>query len=110
VDLWRIQQLVHEEYKKNGYEERWNRARQLLKPEGLEGIVDLAEVGLFVTEIAEAMEAIRDGDVKHEHEEQADIVIRVLNYCNRRGFDLESAILAKHKRNMKRGKFHGRKI
>jgi len=110
MDFKEIQRKVFEEYKKNGYLERWGRARELLKPEGLEGIVDLAEVGLFVTEIAEAMEDIRSGKSSHEVEEHADTIIRIMNYCSRSNLDLEQAILSKHERNLKRAKLHGRKI
>ena len=76
----------------------------------MEGIVDLAEVGLIYTEIAEAMEEIRSGNTKKEETEHADTIIRLMNYTKRRGLAVEEAILAKHKVNMKRDTLHNRKI
>ena len=110
MNLWKIQQEVHKEYIKNGYQERWSVEYLIAHPEELELVIDLAEVGLFVTEVAELMEAIRDDDPKHQQEEGADIVIRVMNWMNRKKLDLESAIMAKNQKNLKRERLHGRKI
>jgi len=110
MDLWKLQQLVHKEYIKNGYQERWSVEYLIQHPEELELVIDLAEVGLFVTEVAELMEDIRNGNESHYQEESADIVIRVMNWLNRKKLDLESAILAKHQKNLDRGKLHGRKV
>ena len=110
MDLRIIQQKVHKEYIKNGYQERWSVEYLIEHPEELALVIDLAEVGLFVTEVAELMEDIRNDNRDHYAEEGADIVIRVMNWFNRKKIDLESAIMAKHQKNMKRGKLHGRKI
>ena len=67
-------------------------------------------MGLFVTEVSELMEEIRDAKMEKYGEEGADIVIRLLNYFNRKGIDIEPYILAKHEKNLKRGKLHGRKV
>jgi len=110
MDFNKLKKLVYEEYKKTGHLEKWERARELLKSEGLEGIVDLAEIGLIVTEVAEAMEEVRDQNPEKESKELAGIIIRILNYCNRKGYNIEKDILAEHKRNLKRPKLHGRKM
>jgi len=111
MNLSEIQSLVFEEYKKNGYYDRWERAEIILRNHGLDGIVQLGEVGLFCTEIAEAMEDIRDADMGDQlGSELADIIIRVLNFASRMGIDIERQILAKHETNMERGQFHGRHI
>ena len=110
MDLWKIQQEVYKEYIKNGYAERWSVEYLTQHPEELALVIDLAEVGLFVTEVAELMEDIRNANVDHYGEEGADIVIRVLNWFNRKKIDLESALIAKHQRNLKREKLHGRKV
>jgi len=106
----KIKDLVHKEYVKNGYQERWTVAYLIEHPEELELIIHLAEVGLFVTEVTEIMEDVRKGDLIHSGEEAADTVIRVMNWCTRAGIDLETEILNKHVKNMKREKLHGKKI
>lgn len=110
MDLRLIQKRVHKEYIKNGYQERWTVEYLTKHPEELELIIDLAEVGLFVTEVAELMEDIRNAKEENYAEEGADIVIRVMNWFNRKKIDLESAIQKKHKKNMKRERLHGKKV
>jgi NTP pyrophosphatase (non-canonical NTP hydrolase) len=63
---------------------------------------------LIVSECAEVLEALRDGDDDNEHEEVADIVIRVLDYCGWRGIDLDAEIEKKMARNRERPHLHGR--
>ena len=115
MDLKEIQKLVYQEYCKNGYQHHWESAKQLLltsnHPEDA-SIVDLAEVGLFATEVTEVMEVIRDAmpNDKHLGEELADIIIRTLNFASRLGIEIESFILAKHSKNLNREHLHGRKI
>ena len=110
MEFDKVQELVHEEYIKNGYAERWTKEYLIEHPEELDLVIDLAEVGLFVTEISELMEEIRDGNLPLYAPEGADIIIRVLNFFNRKGVDLETAILTKHNINLRRDKLHGRKI
>jgi len=86
-------------YTKNGFEDLFNK-------HGLWG--DLVELALITTEVSEAMNKIRrDEDVD---EELADIVIRVMNYCNRKGKDLRSLIISKNKKNLERPYLHGLRI
>ena len=75
-----LQKLVFAEYKKNGYAERWSKEYLMEHPDELDLVIDLAEVGLFVTEVSELMEDIRDANVDHYGEEGADVVIRLLNF------------------------------
>ena len=110
MNITELQKLVFKEYVRNGYAERWSKEYLMEHPEELDLVIDLAEVGLFVTEIAELMEDIRDANREHYGEEGADIVIRLLNYFNRKGIDLEPYILAKHEKNLDRGRLHGRKV
>jgi len=110
MDLRVIQRIVFDEYIKNGYLDMWNSAARILKDnQKSKGIVDLAEIGLFATEISETMEDIRANDIG-EKEELADLIIRALNYASRKGYDMETAILAKHQINMERPKLHGKVI
>ncbi len=110
MSITEIQKLVFKEYVRNGYSERWSKEYLIKHPEELDLVIDLAEVGLFVTEIAELMEDIRDANTVKYGEEGADIVIRVLNYFSRKGIDIEPYILAKHEKNLERGRLHGRRV
>lgn len=74
---------------------------------------------LIVSEIAEATECARrdegpltlspTGKPEGELVELADAVIRILDYCEFRGWDLEGAIALKHKYNKSRPHRHGGK-
>jgi len=97
--------MVFEEYKKNGYLEEWSNPDVLTQAK-----IDIAELGLVVTEFAEAMEECRNIDNEKLGYELADILIRVLNFASRKKIDVESHVIKKHQMNLKRGKLHGRRI
>jgi NTP pyrophosphatase (non-canonical NTP hydrolase) len=63
---------------------------------------------LIVSEVAETLEALRDGDNDHEAEEVADIVIRVLDYAAWRGISLDHEVAKKMATNEVRPHLHGR--
>ena len=63
---------------------------------------------LIVTEVAEAQEALRDGDKANEAEEIADVMIRVLDYAAWRGINLDSEVAKKMGKNRGRPRLHGR--
>ena len=73
---------------------------------------------LMVTELAEACEALRHGNPPDSHipefsgveAELADVVIRAMDFCAARGYDLGDAIVAKHRYNQTRAIKHGGKI
>jgi NTP pyrophosphatase (non-canonical NTP hydrolase) len=65
---------------------------------------------LIVSEAAEVLDALRDGDRDHEAEEIADVVIRALDYAAWRGFSIEAAIAAKVEANGSRPHLHGRQF
>ena len=110
MEVFDLQQLVFEEYKRNGYAERWTQEYFKAHPIEFELLIDLAEVGLINTEVSELLEDIRTNSLEKYGEECADIVIRVMNFCNRRGIDLETHILKKHEKNQKREYLHGKTI
>lgn len=103
TNLDEIQRILFREYIKNGYLDSWNR-------EGKIG--DIAELGLIITEVAEAMEEVRNKNTNETKlmMECADILIRVLNFMTRKDQFAEYFILRKHRKNLKRGKLHGRGI
>lgn len=65
---------------------------------------------LIVTEVAEAQEALRDGDRENEAEEVADILIRTLDYAAWRGINPDIEVRKKMARNRKRPYLHGREF
>lgn len=78
------------------------------------------EMALLHSEVSEAFEAFRDGVVYVFDEktgkpegivsELADVLIRLLDTCDRYDVDLETAVLDKLKYNTGRGYRHGSKI
>jgi len=73
---------------------------------------------LAVTELAEAMEAYREGNPASEkidgfskiEEELADTIIRILDYAGGLGLDIEGALCAKMAYNETRPYRHGGKL
>lgn len=73
---------------------------------------------LAVTELAEAMEAYRDGNPTSEkingfskvEEELADTIIRILDLAGGMGYDIEGALAAKIVYNETRPYRHGGKL
>lgn len=63
---------------------------------------------LIVSECSEVLDALRDGDVEHEAEEVADILIRVLDYAAWRNVDVDHEVAKKMERNHVRPRLHGR--
>lgn len=74
------------------------------------------KVLLIHSEVSEITEAMRVGNPPYEKNpnftdiemECADVVIRVMDYCESQGYDLGNAILAKHEINKKRPHMHGK--
>lgn len=63
---------------------------------------------LIVTEVAEAMEAYREGNRANFNEEIADILIRTLDLAGRLEIDIQLETLAKMKKNFNRPYKHGK--
>lgn len=64
---------------------------------------------LIHSEVSEACEALRNGDMAGAEEELADVIIRVLHVAEKNGFDMEKAVWDKHKKNIERPYRHGNK-
>lgn len=103
MSLRDLQKKVFLEYKRNGYLEVWDK-------KGKVGII--AELGLIVTEIAEAMEEARNKKFNKDAFmfECTDTIIRTLNLMSRLHGDAEHYILLKHEINMQRERLHGRAV
>lgn len=68
-----------------------------------------AKLMMIVTELSEAMEAVRDGDEDNFREELADTMIRILHLCGAMGIDISQEVTKKMAKNLARGHRHGRK-
>ena len=121
MELKKMQRMVHSLAKKKGWWESGNSK------------TDTESVMLMVTELAEAVEEIRNGrpalyqyraGAQFPYEratwipygkpegtltELADCVIRIMDLCEHKGWDLEAAILLKHQYNRTRSYRHGNK-
>jgi hypothetical protein len=75
----------------------------------LQARLDASRNALVVSEVSEALEAIRKGDDENEAEELADAIIRICDYAGYKGIDLEEEVVVKMNRNAKRPRMHGGK-
>lgn len=67
-------------------------------------------LALIHSEVSEALEADRKGDLDNFVEELADVCIRTFDLCGSRGIDLEQVILKKMEYNKSRPLMHGGKL
>lgn len=63
---------------------------------------------LVVSEVSEALEALRKTDYKNFEEELADVAIRLGDLCGGLGVNLEYEIIKKMEKNRQRGYKHGK--
>lgn len=76
---------------------------------GSDATVAVAKLMLVVTELAEATEAIRDGNEENLAEEIADTIIRIVGFARGLGIDLDAEVVQKMTYNENRPHKHGRK-
>ena len=69
---------------------------------------DAERIALMHSELSEALEAHRDGDMGRVEEELADTVIRILDFAHGRGMSMDRAVGRKMARNRGRERLHGR--
>lgn len=112
MEFKEIQKLVYTEYIKNGYLESWNYPTIHNLDNIIQNKFDIAELALISSEVSEAIEEIRNKEfsIPLFGFELGDIAIRTFNISSRKKIDLESFILAKHEKNIKREYLHGRNI
>jgi hypothetical protein len=98
-----IQNAVHTNAKEHGW---WEEERN-----------DGELIALMHSELSECLEALRKGDHADEHcpdftnaeIELADVIIRIMDMAERRGYRIGKAVIAKHKYNRTRPFKHGGK-
>lgn len=91
-----LQKIIHNIAKEKGF---WDEDRN-----------DGELLMLIVSELGEALEALRKDDLDNFSEELADVAIRLFDLAEGRGIDLETAILKKIEINKQRPYKHGKKF
>lgn len=106
MNIKTLTSTIYKEYVKNGYEEMWSNTENFQKKN------DIAELGLIVAEISESMEEIRKKHTNNKHLaiECTDIIIRTLNFMNRKHLNIEQALQQAINKNNKRPKLHGKQV
>jgi NTP pyrophosphatase (non-canonical NTP hydrolase) len=109
-----VQDRVHNLARSNGF---WEENTTLCEL-GYETTVQLKVAALIGSEVGELIDALRKDPTAHcgkhgcdlskEEEELADIVIRVMDYCEHRNIDLAKCIIEKHNFNCTRPYKHGK--
>jgi NTP pyrophosphatase (non-canonical NTP hydrolase) len=108
-----LQEIIHRNAVSKKFWERDGAPQDARDPD-----VAASKIMLIVTELAEAVEAIRGGWTESDHlpgyggvaEELADTVIRAADLSEALGVDLMDVILAKMKYNLGRPERHGKLI
>jgi len=119
TDLDTLTQTIGDTNYQNGWHDRWFKTIHEGDPDGIRDHV-VSKLALITTEVAEAIEVIRDGrkfaDTWYDGDkpqgltsELADIVIRTLDLANMLNLDITSMVREKTEFNATRGHKHGGK-
>lgn len=73
-------------------------------------LVILSKLALIVSEVGEAVEAVRTGNAEELGEELADIIIRTLDMAHQLGYDVQSEVYSKMQYNITRPFKHGKAL
>jgi NTP pyrophosphatase (non-canonical NTP hydrolase) len=108
MEIEQLKKELYKEYVENGYRKMWNSAKTV--PQQKRN--DIAELGLIVTEVSEAMEEVREQNTVRSKLgiECADIIIRTINFMSRKNIDVVQSLLDAMQKNEKRGRLHGRAV
>ena len=90
---------AHTYSKRQGFWERYD-------PQSVDAA--LVKLALIVSEVGEAIEAVRCGNEPNLAEELADIIVRVCEFAEARGIDIEEAVFTKMQMNEARPYMHGK--
>ena len=113
---------AHQNARNKGFWEDWDRIQEFkniainISPDGeKQSYIDInnaisTRLMLVVSELGEALEALRKDDGDNFAEELADVVIRVCDLAGGLSIDLETEILQKMERNEKRPYKHGKEF
>lgn len=75
----------------------------------LQHCIDSEKIALMHSELSEALDALRDGDMDRVADELMDCVIRIADYCQRRDLALNKALNRIRNKRVDRLHLHGRK-
>lgn len=99
MTLHAVAARAHAYSKRQGFWERYD-------PQSVD--TALVKLALIVSEVGEAIEAVRHGNEPGLAEELADIVVRVCDLAEARGIDIEEAVFSKMCANEARPYMHGK--
>jgi NTP pyrophosphatase (non-canonical NTP hydrolase) len=104
-----IEELIEESNKtarRSGFWDGWDEAEQG-SDEALNNLIT-TKIMLAVTELGEAVEALRKDDMEEFTEEIADTFIRLADLAGQLGLQLEDVMIEKMERNKTRPYRHGK--
>lgn len=104
-DIDELAHNIHLSAINKGFWEHYNKAEDSMKP-----IYMSSHLMLCVTEIAEACEDLRTGDIEHFMEEISDTIIRLLDLSAVYTTSISSEIHRKRIINLSRPRMHGKKF
>lgn len=115
ININRLIEITHENAVEKGFWEDWYECHNgtIGTPEFRIQMINNAictRLMLIVSEVSEALEAVRKGDNENFKEELADVIIRVCDLAGELSIDLDDEIMKKINKNKDRPYKHGKKF